>query len=561
VWQIKTYERLSVMKKKLSILILFFAVIQVTGQISITFQVNLEDLTKQGLYSDNLGDEICIRGSFNNWEGNEFKLKKSPNSDLYIGTFIFEDIGDTISYKFVIIKNQRHLFWESNPNPINTGNGNRQLIIDKDSIVLPPARFHFDEYFVYPVKFSETKLKEDFLQFRNILETTHPALYDYTSKEVLDSIFDSNYKRINSELEFSQFLILMTEVISRVGCGHSSLWVPERFWNVDPKKLFPLKLVISKNKIFVKGDFDNSHEIPIGSEILSINHQPINLIIKRLSSLTSSDGFNSSYRLTKVAQNFSVKYAFAFGFPESFAVKYTVPNSKQILQKRITPVSKETIDKSKNNLSELSFKQLEESNIGLLTINTFGYYGEVEMFHNFLDSVFQEINNQNIINLILDLRGNSGGDPFCASYLWSYLEPEPLPYFADHYGKYDTLANPIPKPKFNFIGKLFILIDGNGFSTTGHFCGLLKYHKVGTFIGSELGSTYTCTGNATYPPLNNTGIMVGTARVRRYTAAVKNMNPMRGVLPDYFIDTTQNDIIEDKDSVLEFTLSLIESRN
>ena len=92
------------MKKNLSILILFFAVIQVTGQISITFQVNLEDLTKQGLYSDNLGDEICIRGSFNNWEGNEFKLKKSPNSDLYIGTFIFEDIGDTISYKFVIIK-------------------------------------------------------------------------------------------------------------------------------------------------------------------------------------------------------------------------------------------------------------------------------------------------------------------------------------------------------------------------------------------------------------------------------------------------------------------------
>ncbi|MEJ2105146.1 MAG: S41 family peptidase [Ignavibacteriaceae bacterium] len=548
------------MKKSITIFVLLLILTQVIGQTSVTFQVNLGDLTKQRLFSDNLGDELCIRGSFNSWKGNDLRLKKSPNSDLYIGTFNLGNIGDTISYKFVIIKNQKFSFWESNPNPTNTDNGNRQLIIDKDSIVLPPAHFYYDEYFKYPVIFSEAKLKEDYLQFRNILETTHPALYDYTSKEVLDSIFDSNYDQITSDLEFSKFLILMTEVISKVGCGHSSLWVPGKFWNVAPEKLFPLKLVISNNKTFVKGDFDNSNEIPVGSEIISINDQPVHLIIKRLSSLTSADGFNSSYRQTKVAQNFSVKHAFAYGFPENFTVEFITPINKQKLEKSISPVSKETIDKSKKKHAELSFKQIEGVNAGLLTINTFGYYGEVEMFHNFIDSVFHEIHKQDIKNLILDLRGNGGGDPFCASYLWSYLQPEPLPYFEDHYGKYDTLANPIPKPKYNFKGELFTLIDGNGFSTTGHFCGLLKYHKVGTFIGSELGSTYTCTGNATYPRLKNTGIMVGTARVRRYTAAVKNMNPLKGVLPDYFIELTQNDIIAGRDAVMDFTLSLIKSK-
>ena len=107
---------------------------------------------------------------------------------------------------------------------------------------------------------------------------------------------------------------------------------------------------------------------------------------------------------------------------------------------------------------------------------------------------------------------------------------------------------------------MFTLIDGNGFSTTGHFCGLLKYHKVGTFIGTELGSTFTCTGNAIYPSLNNTGIMVGTARVRRYTAAVEGMDPMRGILPDYSIELTQDVIIEEKDAILDFSLSLIKSK-
>jgi C-terminal processing protease CtpA/Prc len=201
-------------------------------------------------------------------------------------------------------------------------------------------------------------------------------------------------------------------------------------------------------------------------------------------------------------------------------------------------------------------KIIEGGNTTLLTINTFGYYDKVPMFHDFIDSVFQVINQEGIENLILDLRGNSGGDPFCAYYLWGYLQPKSLPYFEDHYGKYDTLANPVPLPINHFSGKLFTLIDGHCFSTTGHFCGLLKYHKTGKFIGNETGATYTCTGNATYPPLENTRIMVGTARVRRYTAAVKNMDPERGIIPDYPVELSREDIINTRDAILEYALML-----
>jgi C-terminal processing protease CtpA/Prc len=192
----------------------------------------------------------------------------------------------------------------------------------------------------------------------------------------------------------------------------------------------------------------------------------------------------------------------------------------------------------------------------LLTINSFGYYGEVPMFKSFIDSVFQVIDQKGIDHLIMDLRGNGGGDPFCSSYLWGYLQHEPVPYFEDHYGKYDTLANNIPQPANHYQGKLYTLIDGLCFSTTGHFCGLLKYHQVGKFVGSETGATYTCTGNATYPALDETGIMVGTARVMRYTAAVKDMDTRRGIIPDYPVESTQKDLISGRDAVLEYALSL-----
>ena len=72
---------------------------------------------------------------------------------------------------------------------------------------------------------------------------------------------------------------------------------------------------VLREKIFVKGSYNDSLEIPKGSEILTINNAPMRKLIQRLISLTSSDGFNPSYRQTKVAENFSVKYAITFGFP------------------------------------------------------------------------------------------------------------------------------------------------------------------------------------------------------------------------------------------------------
>lgn len=547
------------MKYILVIFSLLFALLRVSGQISVTFQVNMGNMIEKDLFSADSGDRIFIRGSFNEWSGNEYELRKSSsNPNLFCGTFEFENPGDTLDYKYIILKEPDRIFWESNPVPDNPDNGNRSLIVKENDVILPPSTFHYDEYICFPVVFSEQKLEEDFLQFRNILETTHPALYDYTDKRVLDSIFDHNFQRIDSSLEFTTFLILMTEVISKVGCGHSSLWVPGKFWNVAPKKLFPYEIYISGDSVLVKGYLGETREIPLGSEILSINHQPIEHIVQRLESLTSADGFNRSYRKTKVAQNFAVKYALAFGFPDNFTVEYIAPDGLEHSQKNIQPVSKKVIDGHRSRQQELSFNKIPGMDAGVLTINTFGYYGRVAMFRNFMDSVFTVIAEEGIENLILDLRGNSGGDPFCASYLWAYLEPSPLPYFEDHYGKYDTLANPIPQPRYHFRGNLYTLIDGNGFSTTGHFCGLLDFHQVGTFIGSELGSTYTCTGNATYPPLKNTGIMVGTARVRRYTAAVEDMDAMSGVMPDYPVELSQKDIIEGRDAVMEFAIDLID---
>lgn len=540
----------------LSLLVLVQA-FAASGQSRVTFQLDLDLLVKKQTFSPDQGHRVYVRGSFNEWQGTSFELSRETEGNLYVGSFELDgEPGDTLSYKFVIEKGSGRFFWEHRPEPENPDHGNRRLVLKEPNQLLPVAFFDPNEYFNYPVTFSMEKLQADFTQFRSILEETHPALYDYTEKQVLDSLFDHHYAAIQGEMPFRDFLILMTEVISQVGCGHSSLWIPGDYWNVAPDGLFPLKLMPSGDNYYVIGSYDSTTMVPAGSRIVSINGDPFDQIVSRLQYLSSSDGLIQSFRRAKVGQHFSLKYAMAYGLPEEFTVKYQSPDRPGPEETVLQPISKAMLDRGNESRKELSLKEIGQGEVALLTINSFSYYGQVDMFKSFMDSVFRVIEQKGIAHLIMDLRGNGGGDPFCSSYLWGYLQHEPVPYFEDHYGKYDTLANDIPQPVNHFQGKLYILIDGLCFSTTGHFCGLLKYHRTGVFVGSETGATYTCTGNAIYPALDETGIMVGTARVMRYTAAVKGMDPRRGVIPDYPVEPTRDDLIKGRDAVLEYALSL-----
>ena len=127
-----------------------------------------------------------------------------------------------------------------------------------------------------------------------------------------------------------------------------------------------------------------------------------------------------------------------------------------------------------------------------MTIPHFAYYNDHDKFYRFVDGSVAEIEKKGIRNLIIDLRRNNGGDPFCAVHLFSYISHKAVPYFSKPYGRYARLAEPVPLRENHFKGKLYVLIDGGGDSTTGHLLGLLKYHKIGTLVGEETGATYIC---------------------------------------------------------------------
>lgn len=533
------------------------------GQTSISFQLNMRPLIDKNLFHPEKGEKVFVRGNFNQWNGDDYQLSRNAESNIYRAAFTIDiNSGDTLEYKFIIEKADGRVYWENKPNQENPNYGNRLFVITRINHILPVDTFAYDEFIQYPFIFSKEKLQQDFTQMREAMEESHPALYDYTAKQMLDSLFDRQYNLIDDDMDFEEFYKLASTVVSRIGCGHTKLWIPADYWNMAPQRLFPLKLIFGGNdKVFVSDAFCPSNEIQKGSELVAINGLPIRKIIKSLESISSSDGFIKAYKSKRVEKQFAQNYALYFGFPEVFKISYIPPDESETEETEITPVAIDEITEHQVRGSELSLKLIENADAAVLTINTFAYYDRVPMFRAFIDSTFEVIRDREIKNLILGLRGNDGGDPFCSSYLLSYLEKKPVQYFARSYGHYESLAAPIPLATNRFTGNLYTLIDGSGFSTTGHFCALLKYHKIGKFVGSETGATFTCTGSVRYLDLENTKLILGTAQKRRYTAAVKNMDRMRGILPDYPVEPAQQDIIEGRDAVLDFVIKLIGTQN
>lgn len=408
--------------------------------------------------------------------------------------------------------------------------------------------------------YSIEELQEDFIQLRETLENEHCCLYEYTDKETFDKLFEHQYNLINRPLQLHEFYKILTPITAKIGCGHTAVWMPGSFWEIDSENLFPLQLKLIERYVVVVGSYNDTIQVPVGSIVQEINGRDINNILTEMRENYSADAFNIYFINAQIERRFPLIYARRFGFPEKYDVKYALPERKTSETKTLIPATNQSVRAvvfSNFKHPPLEFEIIEDKNTAILTIPTFIYYDRVSYFTGFIDSCFTVIKEKNIGNLILDLRGNDGGDPFCAAPLFSYLEPAPLPYFSEPYGKYAELADPLPLPENHFIGNLLTLMDGRCFSTNAHFCSLLKYHKIGTIVGAKSGGTYTCNaGKNGIKKLKNTGIQLYFGR-SSFSAAVEGMDKTKPIAPDYYVTETYQDFLKNKDLFLEKVMTII----
>ena len=130
-------------------------------------------------------------------------------------------------------------------------------------------------------------------------------------------------------------------------------------------------------------------------------------------------------------------------------------------------------------------------------------------------------------------------------------------------GWFDVIGHPnrglqMPREP-RFAGRVAILIDGGSFSATGETTSAFHYYKKAVFFGEECGSGYygNTSGFMVTATLPNTRIQIRIPLVL-YTMAVDGYPKDRGIVPDFPVTPTIEDLLAGRDPVMERALLFLE---
>ncbi len=426
-----------------------------------------------------------------------------------------------------------------------------------------------EEKIIHFKTYNLEELQNDFNEFRKVITLNHPMLY--TDKEQINDLFNSQYEKIQDGMEELEFYRLLKPIISSLNCGHTNIRMSQEYRDsIMSKECFiPIEIRIIDNKIYLLQDI--SSQIPAGAEIISINGRKSIDIIDTLIQNLPADGYNETFKIKYINSYFCYLYFEIIDSSPQFFVEYKVKSESDISNTILTAQNEDQIQKEimQNNKNRVDNNQLYYSDFNddyaLLKIRSFNFYyneneAEYMKFVDFIDNFFLKVSQTNITDIILDLRGNSGGDPYCAANIFTYLINEPAAYFSEDTPMYTKLKTAIAPVEPTFEGNLYTLIDGNSFSTTGHLASLLKYHNIGTFIGEESGGSFVCSDMSRNGELSNTKIYYRYS-TKAFKTAVSGLIPGRGVIPDFQITPSIDDLLKNKDLEMELAIKLILDRN
>jgi Peptidase family S41 len=441
-------------------------------------------------------------------------------------------------------------------------------------------------------------LRNDLLVARTALEELQPSLHRYAPKPEIDDAFDHAYAALDHGMTPLDAYPIFAETAAAIGDGHTRFSLPSAVAATARAKLFPLDLVFVNGRAYVR---DGSDTVPRGAEVRSIGGRPITSIVAAIFAHLSADGGSTAAKYARLQYAFATDYALYVGRPETFDVELSERGGRRTV--RLAAVSDRARPSAPSSPKPpLRLTVDAPHRLAIMTVETFDddtIAAARENFPAFVDGAFSKIEKLGVRDLIIDMRGNDGGNPY-APLLFSYVAEKPFRVF-DHVtassrdllfarsyshlgaeflrtfaarlrpaanGTFAAVQGPdIPlteqRPHSHaYRGRLWIVIDGDVFSMAAEFCALVRANGRGRFVGTETGGAMEG-----YTGIDFVALTLPATKIRLLIPLLKTVIaeprgahfPRRGIVPDDVVTPTVRGLLEGRDEILAATLHLIEA--
>lgn len=454
-----------------------------------------------------------------------------------------------------------------------------------------------------PKKYSAQEVKNDLEYLKVAMEASNYNFYALTNKSIMDGEYTNILNSIGDSLSKLQVFRLFQPYVALAGMSHCFMDYPWKEYEEYRKQdgtIFPLRLFFNEGKVLVRTNFSQNTQIEKNDEILMVNGKPIHILLDEMHRYIS--GPTKYFKNSQIEQReFARFFWFFFDKQDSFVLKISKKDGQE-LDLIIPSIKGQEYEKKMRKEESLLRAKREFSLLNDIAYIRPGHFlndipfdpSNPAMFDNkefchFTDSAFNYFNEMNAKSLIIDLRYNPGGDNSFSDYLISYIADKPFIFASkfriktsqitkDHWRELNVPEHQEVKEKIltqengtfldlpfeeinphpdsiRFNGKVYVLINRYSYSNTSSVAAVIQDYQFGKIIGEETAEIVSSYGGAHTFKLPNTkwNLVYPKALGVRPNGDVSQ----RGVIPDYSFD---EDILTEKDEVLEYTLKLIEGK-
>jgi len=450
-------------------------------------------------------------------------------------------------------------------------------------------------------------MRDDLFILWSAIKEMHPAYGIYTPADSLQQVYDATLASIDAPLSETDFMSRVYPLLSRLRCGHTQLRHSAGFKGINEPHL-PFEVLVRQHHAWI-----TTHKTPAlntGDELLTLNGVPVADIVSHGADLYAGDGYNETFKELFLSEFDGFEdacnhyYHWQPPYQVSLRTKQGQVKSLQLdtavaagTVAAEVPAAADTSWITATGTDHLQLRFLKNKPTAWFQAATYQYEDTV-----IYKTVFKQIHEKGVQNLVLDLRHNTGGDLRIAAKLMSYLADGPYHMISNvqarvpnpainHFEQYfDTSRTesfnqgfkPGKKegafyhidftPAFgdmlgvlpldaadHFNGRLFVLIDGATFSAGAHTATAIKAQcKNAIFIGRETaGASDGCSGGTVqHLTLPNTGITVEFPWMRLLSVD-KHATFGRGVLPDYEVVYDPQDVVAKRDRDMEKAMEVM----
>lgn len=461
-------------------------------------------------------------------------------------------------------------------------------------------------------KYPRQQLQQDYALLQNILETKHPSLYWYTSKDSMDYFFNKYHAAIEDSMTEQQFgWKILAPLTRHIHCGHTSFYMSKGYGKWATGKTLPampLFMRVWKDTIVVTANQNRKDSIlKRGTVIASINGMESRRLIDSMFTFFTEDGYSHNINYSRLSNNFPNLHRNIFGLSKQYEIGYkdssgnirhtTIPLviPTKDTTRRKEPSVKAPRPTKKQRMEAFRSMSVDSSiNTAIITLNSFTK-GKLRKFFR---QSFRQIKQDNIKNVVLDLRSNGGGKINLSTLLTKYVSRKPFKVadsaytvskFISPYTKYikGKILNNLgmifftkkrkdglyhfgywerkyfkPKTTNHFDGNLYVLTTGQTFSASSLFCNVVKGQPGITLVGEETGGGWHGNTGILIPDITlpNTRLRVRLPlfRLVQYNHVPKNG---QGVMPDVLVPPNYDALIKGYDKKLQVAKEMIKNNS